>query len=346
MMRYKELIEKYDALVKETLAKNKSILEESFIEYFGEGFRTKILKNFADLIYVYYLNWNTIELVCNKVSDEKREKYKPYFAFQEARNDFYHTFIQGQILPNNFIGTTDETIFLNFDIYTYILKRINDVGAYTTLWKDDTGTKRIICFNLFLTDEEVLIHEINHAITRDWILEKRKNNITKLIDKAGLTIDDDGDTDEEILEELLTEKSSMKIYEIFKRRGGDLTAFLMGGIYGSVYGYNLYLVDKFFDIFEEKIKIARMGDNKNFLLESVGRESYYLLSRLISQYYVTDGEPISQIKEYNLDRVLSVVSYMEEYAKHQERLTDEDLMSYYQHLIKLGKKVTVLNKVI
>ncbi len=58
----------------------------------------------------------------------------------------------------------------------------------------------------------------------------------------------------------------------------------MGGIYESVCGYNLYLVDKFFDIFEEKSKIARMGDNKNFLLESVGRENYYLLSRLVSQF--------------------------------------------------------------
>ncbi len=37
---------------------------------------------------------------------------------------------------------------------------------------------------------------------------------------------------------------------------------------------------------------------------------------------------------------------MEEYAKQQARLTDEDLMSYYQQLKRLGKKITVLNKVI
>lgn len=345
MSRYGDLVREYDDLVKRELKRNEELLKESFIEYFGEANRQKIEDAFKEIFYVYSIHWDTINMICSKVGEENRKYFKPYFDFRDAREDFYYTFLNEQIFPDCFIGTTNEEMFSNFNIYTFILERLKEVGAYTTIKKDLHGTKRIIFFNLFLTDEEVIIHEINHAVTRRYILEVIRDNTILMVDKSGLIVDDESGVEDEILEELLTEESSKKIYEIFKRRGGDLTSFLMGNIYGSVYEDNCYLVKDFFDAFEEKIKVSRMGENKNELLASVGKESYYLLCSLINEYFEREDNPPDSVKEANLDRVLSVIDYMKEYARIQERMTDEDLNAYYKYLESVGKRVTILNKV-
>lgn len=344
MSRYGVLRREYDSLVKEELKKNDEILKESFIEYFGEENRALIESRFKEIVYIYYINWDTITLVCRKSREEDRDKFKPYFDFYEARDDLYCSFVKDQIFPNNFIGTTDEDIFLNVNIYIYVLERLKKINPYSRLKKDYLGTKRLICFNLFLTSEEAFIHEIGHAITSSWIFKVIKDNTEYIYEKTGLRVNDDGETPDDILEELINDKMSLKIYEIFKRRGGDLSSFLMGGIYGPVYSYNHYLVDKFFDAFEDLLKEVRIGENKNHLLKKVGKESYDLLCSLINEYYVTEAEPPEGTKECNLNRIHSVVDYMEEYVKFQEDLSDDDINRYYQYLESLGKKVTILNK--
>lgn len=342
MSRYSELLKGYDSLVKRELEKNNEILKESFIEYFGEQRRTLINALFEEIVYVYYVNWDTINLVCRKA--DGRDKFKPYFEFYEARESMFLSFMQGQVFPDNFVGTTDESVFFNINIYTYVLARLKQVDPYSYLKSDLFGTKRMICFNLFLTSEEALIHEINHALTSAWMLKKVEDDRVLLFEKTGLTIYDDEETEDEILEELITDKSSLKIYEIFKRRGGDLTSFLMGGIYESVYAYNHYLVEEFFDTFEDILKDARIDENKNALIKRVGKESYYLLCQLINNYYALECEPDEKVKTGNLARILSVVDYMKEYARIQEKLTDEDLKEYYKYLEGIGKKVIILNK--
>ena len=119
----------------------------------------------------------------------------------------------------------------------------------------------------------------------------------------------------------------------------------MGGIYESAYEYNHYLVERFFDAFEDLLKEARIGENKNLLLKKVGKEGYCLLCELINDCYVTDARVSDEDQKRNLKRIHSLVDYMEEHAASQEELCGYDINSYYQYLESMGKKVTILNKI-
>lgn len=343
MSKYGELRKKYDILVKTELKKNEEILKESFIEYFGEENRSLIESRFKEIVYIYYINWDIISFVCEKVPKEYQDNFKPYFEFREKRESCYYSFIGDRIFPDCFIGTSDENVFFYESIYAYILERLKLKNPYCSLKNTYYGPKRLICFNLFVTDEKAIIHEINHSITKAWILRMFEDNMETIYAKSGLNYEDG--IDDDVLEELITDKSSLKIYEIFKRRGGDLTSFLMGGIYESAYEYNHYLVERFFEYFEDLLKIARIGENKNLLLKKVGKEGYRLLCEAINDCYVTDGKVTDKNQKRNLKRINSIVDYMEEYAKSQEELSDDDINSYYQYLRDLGKKVTILNKI-
>lgn len=56
-MSLEELKDKYDEIVEQTLARNKSILIESFVEYYGEEYREIIERRYNEIVFVYYIDW-------------------------------------------------------------------------------------------------------------------------------------------------------------------------------------------------------------------------------------------------------------------------------------------------
>lgn len=343
MMRYAELKDKYDNLAKSELKKNEDILKESFIEYFGEEYRALLEKRFKEIIYIYYVNWQTIYKVTSRESLAKEEKFKPYFEFLEARENMFYSFIHGNIMPDCFIGTSDEYVFDTLSIYDFVLARMKQIDSYSFIHNDMHGSKRLVCFNLFLTDERVLIHELVHSLVGELILKVRDSKRELSVEKIGISIYDDRESLEDVFEELVVDKISGKIYEIFKRRGGDLSSFLSGGIYGGSYALNYYLIDEFFDAFEEELKRVLMTDNKNYLLEKVGKDNYYQYCKLINDNFVS-GYPSDSFKKKNINKINLIVNSMMENVKRQEEYSEDDWNQYFAYLRSMGKKVTVLNK--
>lgn len=66
MSKFEKLKLKYDNLIKGTLENNKKILIESFVEYYGEEYRTIIEKRYNEITFVYYVDWKTIDLVVKR----------------------------------------------------------------------------------------------------------------------------------------------------------------------------------------------------------------------------------------------------------------------------------------
>lgn len=341
MMRYAELKDKYNNLAKSELKKNEDILKESFIEYFGEKYRTLLESRFKEIIYIYYVNWQTIYKVTSK--EDNKDKFVPYFEFLEARENMFYSFIHGNIMPDCFIGTSDENVFDTLSIYDFILARMKQIDPYSFIHNDMYGSKRLVCFNLFLTDERVLLHELVHSLVGELILKVRDSKRELRVEKIGISIYDDAESVEDIFEELVVDKISGKIYEIFKRRGGDLSSFLSGGIYEGSYEPNYYLIDEFFDAFEEELKNVLMTDNKNGLLEKVGKDKYYLFCKLVNDGFVS-GYPTDSVMENNMKKIRDVVNDMMEYAKNYREYSEDDWNQYFAYLKSMGKSVTVLNK--
>ena len=63
-----------------------------------------------------------------------------------------------------------------------------------------------------------------------------------------------------ITEKLINEKASIEIAKIFKEKCGDLSSFCFDIPLAYPYQHNFYLVDEFYDLFKEYIKITK----KNF----------------------------------------------------------------------------------
>ena len=94
MSKFKKLKIKYDNSIKETLNSNKDILIESFVEYYGEEYRNKIEKRYNEITFVYYVDWETIDLAVE------------FFIPQAENPDEYLEFVE---LFNS--KETTETIF-------------------------------------------------------------------------------------------------------------------------------------------------------------------------------------------------------------------------------------------
>lgn len=350
-----DLRKKYDALVKSELERNKQILLDSFIEYYGEENRKIIEERFKEVVFAYYVDFDTIETFIKEKSEKIKEKYKPFLEFYDAHNDGLNIFGE-RILPHNFVGITNEKSLDNDTIYNKICNRIVDKNPFSSYIRDPWTKEvtRLVCFELFSSSEETLIHEVNHSVTRDRILDfvSEDWSFGGSIEKIGLMVDDDDEMIQDgILEELINERASIEIAKIFKRRGGDLSSFLIGGVYMSSYELNMYMIEDFYNNFSKYLKDARIRDNKNAILNRVGKENYALFCQRLNRNYVVKDTPYpvrnypsDEYKEKVLDDISSLVQLMKEYESTSNDYSKDELDEYYDYLRNQGHNVVVLTE--
>ncbi|MDE5630297.1 MAG: hypothetical protein K2I70_01730, partial [Bacilli bacterium] len=301
------------------------------------------------------VNWDTIENFIKDKGEAYKEKYKPFWEFAKALKDGINI-VGGHAFPNNFVGTTKEKIFEKDIIYEKVCERLNSKSPCSSYIRDawTHEVTRLVCFELFSSSEETLIHEVNHSITRDREFEFVSEDwmYGGNVEKIGLMVDDDDEIVQDgLLEELINDKASIEIAKIFKRRGGDLSSFLIGGVYMSSYELNHYMIEEFFKIFEEYLKEARISENKNEIVKRVGKENYALFCQFINRYYVVkdtpypvDNYPDEEYKEKVLERISSLVSLMKEFVATSRDFTKEELEEYYDYLRSQGHNVVILNE--
>lgn len=195
----------------------------------------------------------------------------------------------------------------------------------------ESKTYRFICLPILLVSEKILIHEINHALTTFFL--------TKNMAKIGINVYDE----EDVIDELLNERVSREVYEIFKKRGGDFSKIKLV-TFKDFYTKNLYLIDEFYNKFKDIIKETLITLNKNNLVERVGKKNYEELVKMVNKYYVKDKYlPKKNKKESKSDRK-KIVKKMRKRVVSIEELTKEDLKKFYKQLKEEGKSVRILNE--
>ena len=114
MTKYDKLKKKYDNLIRHSLEKNKRILIESFVEYYGEEFRYLIEKRYNEITFIYYIDWN---MVINEFLPkiDNTDKYVDFINFSNSRKKTLLSellkIVQRPIkLPDNLIGMIDTSI--------------------------------------------------------------------------------------------------------------------------------------------------------------------------------------------------------------------------------------------
>lgn len=352
-MSLEELKDKYDEIVEQTLARNKSILIESFVEYYGEEYRDIIERKYNEIVFVYYIDWEEIGLLGYRLSKtilntKGAEQLKDLNAFLKCKDKtpwISKLFNRNKMdfLDEVLVGTTSREIINN----EYIRNRISKHIKYSKRFNVNFGiykTNRVVCFPILSIPERCVIHEINHALTREFLTTiKDEQNSIGSIEKLGLITYINGNSEEIILEELLNDKASFEIFDIFKRRGGDLSAFCITNPQEYPYEHNFYLINDFYEAFKKYIKKARMGENINILISRIGEQLYKQYESLVRYRYSSDLDQIPGIKKNTEPRIKELVKEMKTNESNSHELTREELESYYNELRSLGHNVRVLN---
>lgn len=354
MSKYEKLKKKYAELIPQELEKNKTILIESFVEYYGENYRSIIQKRYNEITFVYYIDWETVNVIVNDFIPkvENKERYQDFVRFfddHRKKDNFWKKLCKRNTsqsdLPDNLIGITNKEILNKGEIKSRVLKAIKGPQPSSDGYGSSKHMDRIVSFQILSLGPESIVHEINHAITGDALaLVVDNNQFIGTISKTGLSIDVcSQNKGERCIEELLNEKASFDITQIFKRRGGDLSSLCLGVPLFYPYEENFYLVNKFYEQFKDYIKVARISENKNELVSRVGRKEYEKYVDLINAYYSEDSSTIKENKGKALPIVESLVDQMRIESQGDSYLSSDDINTYYEQLIQNGYNVRGLN---
>lgn len=270
MFNYQRLKKKYEKLYNETLEKNKEILIESFVEYYGEKHRDEIVSRFNEIVFVYYIDWRDFSKVLKRFSfkDENVGKFndlKKFVKFKKSTSDAFKA---------NFVGSSNKKILKDELLSDYTTKDLlveifNDGNSEYCGILEKNKIYRLICLPILTYPETAIIHEINHSLTSYPVATVSNQTKKETIEKTGVFVND-----EEInLNELINEKASLEIFGIFKHHGGDLSMIYLD-VSICDYTKNLYLIDEFYNKFKEIIKESYITLNKNNLVQRIGKDNY------------------------------------------------------------------------
>ena len=319
---YNEVKQGYTYELNKKFEENKEKLIESFIEYYGKEFEDRIMNIYSDTNIVYYVGQNITDLVntYNIFEYELTNQEKKILEIERGLSES-SVLTEEEKNQIRYLGSNKTNTFTDEELEQITNTVINASKTNTPkklLWEYRGKTNRFIFLPVYIWADSPIIHEMNHNITSDSLFVVESENEERNISRSGLNIDGFKDSENErIIEELINEKSTIEITDIFHSKGGTyVEESARKDIIGeSPYRKSFYLIDKFYNQFKDEIKNARMTGSKNLLLETCGKENYYELVSLINKYYNTEPtvEKINKIdKVYN-----SMVSY-------QRKVEDEE----------------------
>lgn len=361
MELYENLKNKHNKIITNALNSNKKIIIDSLVEYYGEKHRSLIEQRYEEIVFVYYVHHDSIKYAVNKYIKYQKDKTKyneiiNFYKSNKKINSFFNKFIKSNKneleLPSNLIGTTNEEIYNEEEIRSHLFSLCNKLIPISYNYGNIKKMYRIISFQILIFSEYEIIHEINHAITRDNILyivnEDEKLNINLSITpvhKTGVSLNlPKHDHIEANLEELLNDKAAIEITKIFLEKGGNLSSFCLDIPFFYAYEKNFYLIDEFYETFKNEITDARISDNLNALINKIGKNNYEELVKLVNTYFSGDTKTIEKNKALAKDEIKQLIDKMKNEYNNSKDISKEELKKYYDNLKTYGNNIRILNE--
>lgn len=241
---------------------------------------------------------------------------------------------------NRVIGSTNNYIFSQD--YKNILSSIERHIDKNPFEKTISQNQRVIVFPILYMNDCNIIHEINHSITSSALVIKEDNNIRTLITKTGIDITG---KKYRLLEELINDRSSIDITEIFHSLGG--TIFDKDEY--NIPIINLYekispSIESFYQKYKEPLKKCRITENKSLIFKYIDQDIFIEFNNHIKNIVkkIDSKGKASNIKfitEEQIEYANKLVDKMDKKQSVQE-ISFEELIDELK--IK-GKKVRILN---
>ena len=205
------------------------------------------------------------------------------------------------------IDITNEVVGNNNKNVEYDLSTINQINNYNNeascVFVETNNNKMldITFLPILLTTDIIFFHELNHQIVTSHLANLEYNNIKTVIHKSGL---DNTLFTKKSFEELFNQKTSEKICSIFHKHGGRIFNYDDDDIDNTcIYNAFYPLIDDFFNILEEPLKIIRISENHNTLYKYVDKKIFleyreYVNTIVNVKMYNTNVVPVTK-NEYN-----------------------------------------------
>lgn len=260
------------------IQKYKNVILDSFIEFYGEEYRTTITDRFNDISFLYYINDITIFYIVDNLKKGYNDKFKnvifaiPYIIYL-IKNNLYKKDVSKdnfyKLGINKIVGFSDDELLKDKRLLKYaiaIALRKNNENPHEVNIPTNGDIKRIIALPIFSVDDKSLFHEINHAICSEFIMENGESII-----KCGLDYSND---EKKYITEIINDITSLEIYNIFKSKCSDaiLDDNIMKEVFTDTYKPYHHLITDFYEQSKDRIK-ASIIDASTFQIEKNELES-------------------------------------------------------------------------
>lgn len=233
----------------------------------------------------------------------------------------------------NFVGSNNGS-FVRNNLLIFLSLFTNESNAFCKSCYNyvTNDVVNFIFLPIFSCGDIFLIHELNHAVTSDVLLLTNEDEIIR----NGLIVENDDESANEYLEELVNEFTSSKILNIFKSKGGNILDNEQLFSATIPYEDGLYIIDDIIIKIEEELKHIRMNGDINKLKYFLGNENYFKLSKycdkILKRYIIPE-------KKYKKN--LSYIKKFVKYLKTDDYLIDDDLEEYILKLKNVGYNVNL-----
>lgn len=360
MELYENLKNKHNELIKSTLVSNKKNIIDSLVEFYGEKHRSLIEQRYEEIVFVYYVHYDSIKYAVNKFIKYQKDKTKyneiiNFYKSTKKINSFFNKFIKSSKsnikLPSNLIGSTNEEIYNEEEIRSHLFSLCNKLVPISYNYGSIQKMYRIISFQILNLSDVDFFHEINHAITRDNMIyivnDDPKFNINLSVTpvhKTGVSLNlPKHNNIESNLEELLNEKAAIETTKIFNQKGVSLNSIFLDIPFSYTYEKNFYLIDEFYETFKKEIIEARISDNLNILINKIGKNNYEDFVKLVNTYFSKDKNTIEKNKELAKDEIHKLIEKMKNEYNNSKDISKEELKKYYDNLKTYGNNIRILN---
>lgn len=293
--------------------KNKPLLIEAFVKYYGEEYRDKITSKINNCFVNLF------------VSDTMLENSKVFL--DNISNKNLHDFIKNYKYHSNFVKIVGdiekEDEEYRKDKEKYILLNQSTPGfehPYVNQ-NGETNGKVFISLTAYLSSDIVLIHELSHAI---------RNEVLAFSDDIPISrygIETFSNTGIH-LEEVINQMCTLEVEEIFHNLGGKISPKIMPSFNNSYEQYFPY-VRYFYEKYKPLLKKAILTDNLNLFYQTIDKEKFEQYKNLIEEQF--DKGRISNDWENVADQCLKLVDEM------AIPIHNEDMKSYIAELQKNGR---------
>lgn len=328
-MKSDKRIKAYNKRYKNELDKALKLIEpyliKAFAMFYGEEYSEQIKWTIQNIKYTYFLSESYFELLEKSsfgISARSKRIMHYYVKYLHSLGIKYQSigdiFLLEELLYDALIVKSSfdkETL-----LYCNFLRVLeDDAPVYSVVEDINENYFKAIFLPLFIINLEIIIHEINHALMIDAVATIEDEVIMPYLFINGTC------------EELFNDYIAHLVLQNYFKLKAPIPQSLRRFDFKNKYEDYFYLIEVFYYVFEQVIKVSITTKNFNLLWAYAGEEDFKLFCKLVEEYCFKKGCNEEEFRQLN-ELVLKM-------NNHAFSISAVDYEAYFKELESMGYRV-------